>query len=154
VASFVQCVTVPLSHALLTVVQFGSADAIMRMLDAQKEEINGLAQGLNAAKLKLMMMGGRHVFMGFYGKVIMTNSYPLLFPGKKGHHASINAASILTAINQSYSVIVSHSLTDYAQTVEWYCLIYAKRCIAAMKKRKMMQGLIVLLLGLDMMRLG
>jgi hypothetical protein len=43
------------------VVNGGSAAVIMRMPDARNSEINGIAQNLNAAKLKLMMRGGRHV---------------------------------------------------------------------------------------------
>jgi hypothetical protein len=50
---------------------------------AGNTEMLGLAQGLNAAKPKLMMKGGRHVCMGDFMKIIMTKSYPFLFPRKK-----------------------------------------------------------------------
>ena len=92
-------------------VHIGSVDVIIGIDAARNTDMLQLAQNLNAAKPKLMMRGGRHVFMGG-GKIIMIKSHTFLFPPKKRYHVSMNAASILIAANQSCSVTVSRSVTD------------------------------------------
>ena len=106
--------TAPCSHALSMVDHIGSAN-VNSMIDAARNtEINGLAQRLNAVKLKLMMKGGRHVLIWDFMNIIMTKSHPFLFPDTKRYYASVNAPSILRTTDRSYSVIVSLSVTDYA----------------------------------------
>ncbi len=59
VTSFVQYVIAPCSHALSMVVHFMSAHVSIGIVVARNTEMLGIAQGLNAVKLKLMMRGGR-----------------------------------------------------------------------------------------------
>jgi hypothetical protein len=82
-ASIVLYVTAPCSPALSMVVHIGSAHVIALIDFARNTEMLVIAQDLNAAKPKLMMRGGRHVFLGDFMKIIMTKTHPFLSPTKK-----------------------------------------------------------------------
>jgi hypothetical protein len=83
VTRLVLYISAPFSPALLKVVQFGSVFVMLLIAFVRKSEINGLAQDLNAVKLKLMMREGRHVSIKTFLKIIMTKTHPSLFPTKK-----------------------------------------------------------------------